>query len=144
MKRACFYGMLIIMLLPTTCIAQRIAVLILGMHRSGTSATAGVFYLLGHSLGNTLHSANQYNPKGFFEDNDFMKLNDSILVRYKTQWDDVRPFRIPFSRLTLNCKNEIKALIMQKFGAHSVFCIKDPRLCLLLPLYIAALTELKY
>ncbi len=48
-------------------------VLILGMPRSGTSMTAGIFHLHGCWVGNC-READNLNPKGFFENLDFKKL----------------------------------------------------------------------
>ena len=43
-------------------------VLVLGMHRSGTSALARGLRVLGIALGDDLLPAHPCNPKGFFED----------------------------------------------------------------------------
>lgn len=43
------------------------AIIVLGMHRSGTSALAGALAKLGAGLPARLMSENQYNPKGYFE-----------------------------------------------------------------------------
>ena len=44
------------------------AILILGMHRSGTSALAGLLARLGVELGNDLYGADaEANARGFFE-----------------------------------------------------------------------------
>ena len=55
------------------------AVIVLGMHRSGTSALARVVNLLGVSLGRTddMMQPNEINPKGFWE-------NQSLRVGVKT------------------------------------------------------------
>ena len=56
----------------------RSAIVILGMHRSGTSALAGVLNMLGCDLPETLMPANAYNEKGYFESNAIRLLNDRV------------------------------------------------------------------
>ena len=48
---------------------KRRAIIVLGMHRSGTSALAGVLGLLGARLPARQLPANFANPKGYFEPN---------------------------------------------------------------------------
>jgi len=43
---------------------QQSCILILGMHRSGTSALAGTLALLDVEFGNDMMEPTQYNPKG--------------------------------------------------------------------------------
>jgi hypothetical protein len=45
---------------------KKIALIILSMHRSGTSALTGVLNLMGVSLGKELLQPQPDNPKGFF------------------------------------------------------------------------------
>ena len=45
-------------------------VVVLGMHRSGTSALAKALELFGVDLGQNLTAPNEFNPKGYFEDNE--------------------------------------------------------------------------
>lgn len=53
--------------------------LILSAHRTGSSATAGVFYTLGIPMGDYLLKPSVTNPKGYFKNIDFVNLNDRIL-----------------------------------------------------------------
>jgi len=46
---------------------SRNAVVVLGMHRSGTSALAGVLARLGCDLPQTLMPTNDFNAKGYYE-----------------------------------------------------------------------------
>ncbi len=58
------------------------AVVILGMHRSGTSAVAGFLAKAGFFAGEDadLLAAAEDNPKGFFERADVNALNDNFLA----------------------------------------------------------------
>ncbi|MGB7274697.1 MAG: glycosyltransferase, partial [Geitlerinemataceae cyanobacterium] len=53
--------------------------IITGMHRSGTSLMASFIQHLGIDLGNNLLEADKSNPKGYFEDVDFVEFQRSVL-----------------------------------------------------------------
>jgi hypothetical protein len=61
-------------------------VVVLGMHRSGTSAITKGLELFGMDLGQNLLAANEYNPKGYFEDNQLVNINDNILRKSGSLW----------------------------------------------------------
>lgn len=54
--------------------------LILGMHRSGTSLAAALLESAGLAIGDRLVDANPSNPRGHFEDLDFVELDRDLLV----------------------------------------------------------------
>jgi hypothetical protein len=66
----------------TTTEASR-TILVLGMHRSGTSALAGALVKAGVCAGDasTLYGADQFNEKGFYEQREVVDINESILIR---------------------------------------------------------------
>ena len=111
---------------------------VLGMHRSGTSALMGVLYHLGLYLGSNLLNPAQENPKGFFENRDIVKFNDKVLKEINSSWDDV--FLLPSERWANKktiegYKNEAIELINKEFSSREMFGVKDPRMCILLPLW---------
>lgn len=55
------------------------AVVISGMHRSGTSVLANLLQAMGISVGSRLMEATEFNAKGYFEDLDFQELHESII-----------------------------------------------------------------
>ena len=68
------------------------AILIVGMHRSGTSALAGVLSRLGVKLGeNLLPAALGVNDRGFWEHEEIVGVHERILAALGHAWDDVRP-----------------------------------------------------
>ena len=69
----------------------RRAILVLGMHRSGTSALAGVLSLCGASLPATLLPPADYNPKGFFESGAIVRAHQRLLAELEFSWDDSVP-----------------------------------------------------
>jgi len=58
------------------------------MHRSGTSALAGVLKILGLESGGNLMKPLDSNPKGFFENEKIFEINDGILHSLHSRWDD--------------------------------------------------------
>jgi hypothetical protein len=61
-------------------------IVVLGMHRSGTSAVAKALACMGVSLGNDLLPAGKDNPKGFFEDKAINDLNIEMLRVLGLDW----------------------------------------------------------
>ena len=57
-----------------------VAVLVLGMHRSGTSAVTRVLNLLGAELGDDLMPAGSDNPGGFWEYRGVVELHERLLA----------------------------------------------------------------
>src|SRR5687768_17060793 len=72
---------------------QRRAFVVVGMHRSGTSAMTRTLTLLGASLPQGIMSAHEDNPTGFWEPQSVADLNDEILQALDSEWDDVFSFR---------------------------------------------------
>lgn len=59
--------------------------MILALHRSGSSAVAGVLDLLGVDMGDNLLPATPANPKVFFENIDVILLNGVAPHRYQAK-----------------------------------------------------------
>ena len=62
-------------------------IVVLGMHRSGTSAIARSLELLGVGLGDNLHPAGFDNPKGFWEDRACLEINEELLRYFGSAYD---------------------------------------------------------
>src|SRR6185437_16597760 len=76
---------------------QRIAYLVLGMHRSGTSAVTQVLALAGARLPQNVMASDPHNARGYFEPWRIALLNDERLRAAGSAWDD--PFAYPFRPL---------------------------------------------
>ncbi len=113
------------------------------MHRSGTSAITGILSKLGVHLGDNLLRPSYDNPKGFFENVNILSKNEEILKSIDSSWDDIffRPDLIS-SYVIRKWSTEIKAIIENEFKYSPVFAIKDPRLCLLFPIYESVLQNM--
>jgi hypothetical protein len=127
------------------CRAKKKVVFVVGMHRSGTSAVTGCLKNLGLYLGHDLVGPTDFNLKGLFEYQPTLHLNNQILEAHNSAWDDIQPLKIDWgSPQAAHFKNAIKDLFLKAFKGRSIFGLKDPRLCLLLPLYLQAAAELGY
>lgn len=114
---------------------QRKAILVLGMHRSGTSALTRVISLLGADLPSNLMPAREDNNEaGFWESTDIAVLNDQLLETLDSSWDDWTACDL--SRLAPDDlqRFEQRALeiLERDFSGSAIFVLKDPRICRLI------------
>lgn len=124
---------------------SRYAVIVLGMHRSGTSALSGLLMQLGGDGPAAPLGKSSNNPLGHFEAKALFLLQDELLQSAGTSWDDYRPF--PEGWLTSpkanDFQDQLKNLIKAEFGNSSFFVVKDPRICRLVPIWLKVLAEMK-
>jgi hypothetical protein len=114
----------------------------MGMHRSGTSAMTGVLSQLGGSLGNNPMPGDHANPKGYFENNNLVPINEAILDEIDSAWDDIFFDEEKASKLHAQDSDKLKFQIRDEFKEDYIFAIKDPRITFLFPLYRRALEDL--
>lgn len=119
-------------------------IIILGMHRSGTSALTGVLGRLGISLGLNLMKPTEENPKGYFENQGVNEINESILRRLDSSWHDLFSLQKDWWKQEGISAFREKALklIQMEFAGVDTFCIKDPRMCVLFPFWNSIFEEL--
>ncbi|TDK29987.1 sulfotransferase [Luteimonas terrae] len=120
---------------------DRIGILVAGMHRSGTSAITGCLESLGVALGTGLLPPGSDNPKGYFESERAVRIDDALLAGLDRRWDDARALPAGWTETAVatSALAEIAALLQDEFPAEPVFAIKDPRLSRLLPVWLDAL-----
>jgi hypothetical protein len=110
-------------------------IIILGMHRSGTSATARLINMMGAYFapdGMAL-APKPDNPKGFWERRDMLFLNDELLKSHGCRWNMLAQWRFESSaHVPDHLKQHMQKLIAE-MDAHRPWFLKDPRLCLTLP-----------
>jgi glycosyltransferase involved in cell wall biosynthesis len=120
---------------------HRRAILILGMHRSGTSAAAGLCQCLGWEVPGDLIPAAVDNPKGFFENATLVAYNDQLLEMVGSRYDE--PVGITTQQLQLGrdlgAVPDLTRLLSHELGRAPIVVVKDPRICRLAPLWIDAL-----
>ncbi|MGX2030828.1 glycoside hydrolase family 99-like domain-containing protein [Methylocaldum gracile] len=111
---------------------QERIVVVLGMHRSGTSAITRSLDLLGVNLGDNLHPPGFDNPKGFWEDKDCLEINEQLLAYFGSAYDKLSiPSRDsePDSFIT-ELKSKAVRLITSRIASHNgKWGFKDPRTC---------------
>ncbi len=113
---------------------QRTALVILGMHRSGTSSLAGVVARLGVALGDDLLDADEWNPLGYGEHREMVERHDALLRAQGIAWDSPRE-PDPDGSPAREAAAAFTQLLERDFGATPLFALKDPRMCRLLPLW---------
>ena len=121
----------------TTCL------LVLGMHRSGTSALTRVLSIAGAALPANLLGPDKSNKTGHWEPTDLMKYHDCLLAELGSSWDDWQALdmsRLPVKRRA-EIKEEIHDLIAADYGDAPLFVLKEPRICRFAPFFIEALAE---
>jgi len=120
-------------------------IFVLGMHRSGTSPATRLLNILGADLSlNLLQPDPDINEKGYFEDKDVVTLNESVLSHFNAAWydikslpetwwqkDEVAPFKL-----------NIKTILERNYNDFHLAVIKDPRLCILFPLWLDVIEDL--
>ena len=114
------------------------AIVVLGMHRSGTSAITRILNLLGMYLSDGLMSpAQENNETGFWEHKEIVALNDEILSVLDSCWDDVS--LIPAEKWRVegiaHLKTRAIEILERDFGKCDFWGVKDPRLCRLMPFW---------
>ncbi|HYW76125.1 MAG TPA: hypothetical protein VFA48_05820, partial [Gammaproteobacteria bacterium] len=120
------------------------ALIVLGMHRSGTSAVARVCNLLGVDLDPELMPAAEDNPTGFWEPREIVELHDSLLHAMGSSWDDPAPLPVGWehSPAAIQTASRVQEVLLESFAGSSLWGIKDPRLCRLFPLWRPLLRQL--
>ena len=111
--------------------------LVLGMHRSGTSALSGL--LLESGLDGPVDQMlpDNDNQKGYFESYSAMRLNDRLLADLGSAWHS--PIAIPESSWVNSAqavqawRSEMLKLLCNSYPRGGRALLKDPRLCMLLP-----------
>ncbi|MFT4824512.1 sulfotransferase family protein [Congregibacter sp.] len=120
------------------------AVIVLGMHRSGTSALGGLLAELGVFMGKKLYAAQQgVNDKGFYENAAVVELNERILDSLRVAWDQPNLLSQPNVRALEHKAIQAACadLLLAEYAEHELWGIKDPRLCLTLPAWRAAIEK---
>jgi hypothetical protein len=119
------------------------AVLVLGMHRSGTSSVAGSLVALGGAA--PLHPLppQSDNEKGFWESSVIAALDDEILTAGGSHWRDWRAFNLggidPQAAAALHVR--AKAALASEFKDADLPIVKEPRMCRLMRFWVPVFEE---
>jgi hypothetical protein len=119
------------------------AVLLLGMHRSGTSAIARGLGALGVYLGNDFLDAQPENPTGYWEDKGIVALDERLLGALGLTWDATSLIdRRAFERRRVRAlRRDAIRYLNQTFTSAPLWGFKDPRTIRVLPFWQRALRD---
>lgn len=113
--------------------------LLTGFHRSGTSFVANVFHEGGLFLGEKLLGAKWSNPYGHFEDEEVVHFHDGILSDAMGSWYLPPAVSSVYSHGAMEW---IAHYTMRRRALQRPYGFKDPRLCLTIRHWAAALPHL--
>lgn len=121
-------------------------IVVLGMHRSGTSAITRGLKVLGVELGDQLIAAVEGdNSKGYWEDADINKLNKEMLYSIGSAWHNLTPIDHVDVETLREKGYFLKAvkLLHDKLKNNDLFGFKDPRVAKLLPFWTSVFSYSK-
>ena len=118
-------------------------IIILGMHRSGTSTISRIANLLGVYMGEEedFLEIKLDNPKGYWENEFIVSINDEILRRLGSQnsntWIEIPIFFDGWEDSVIfnDLKYKAIAYLNKKMRGKEIWGWKDPRTCLTLPFW---------
>ncbi len=118
---------------------RQTAYLVLGMHRSGTSATTQLLALAGAQLPDNVMVGDEHNAKGYFEPWRIAIFNDRRLRAGGGAWDDA--FAHPYQDLPdeADWRDRALALFREEYRHARYPLLKDPRVSVLMPLWRSVL-----
>jgi len=123
------------------------AIVVLGMHRSGTSALTRVLNLLGATLPEKLVQARpKDNETGFWEPADAVHINEELLASVGSNWIDSSRFPIESvpAEAIRDFKSKARDLISLQYRTSELLVLKDPRISRFFPLWRDVLSEENY
>ncbi|SEL50046.1 sulfotransferase family protein [Nitrosovibrio tenuis] len=122
-------------------------IVVLGMHRSGTSAITRGLMVMDVDLGNRLLPPAPNNEKGFFEDTDIHAINKALYrsLNRPLRWHT--PASVPKNELLHKKNTPLRLRAIEVLGSRletvEYFGVKDPRICRTLPFWQGIFEELQ-
>lgn len=122
---------------------ERQVILILGMHRSGTSLLARLINLLGATAPLTRMPATTENPSGYWESVPVTRFNNRLLASAGSDWKDDTPLPTSWFNDPARTEDigEAIRILKEEFGEAPLFVLKCPRICRLLPFWERVFAE---
>jgi hypothetical protein len=122
---------------------RAMALVVLGMHRSGTSALARVLNVMGADVPGELMPADEYNEKGYWESKAIADFQDEILKSAKVSWDHIGGFDRNWygSPAEAEFRSRAVELLRRLYGDSRLFLMKDPRTSILVPFWSTVFQE---
>jgi hypothetical protein len=133
---------------PEPHVALQRVLLVLGMHRSGTSALAGLLCQQGFEAPQNTDGGDANNPTGYWEPQRIRAFHNSLLEGAQSSWEDPLLPVLPWQPQNLMASlADLEQALADDFPAadsQAVALIKDPRQCRLLPLWTALFEQRPY
>ncbi len=123
-------------------LCQQQALIITGMHRSGTSLTAALLQSAEVNIGQRLMASSEANAKGHFEDLDFYELHASILHSQgvsREGWTTQGNIHVPEQYL-----EQVNLILKERRCLSGIWGWKDPRTVLFLDFWLEQIPEAKF
>ncbi len=116
------------------------ALLVLGMHRSGTSLLARLLQQCGIDIGSRLLGGSVGNEHGHWEDAFAVELHERLLASMGRRWDEVP---VPSADAIVSGvrdgdRDSLVRYLCDDRAAHPLWAVKDPRLSLFAGLWVQA------
>jgi uncharacterized coiled-coil protein SlyX len=114
---------------------------VVGVDRSGSSLCANLLHEAGIYLGNDLAGGDEFNERGYFESAETLSINNAVLAEMNCSWETLYGLQplVPFWWRTASMQGWLGAvarLIQNRLGGtEGTLGFKDPRFCVLLPLW---------
>lgn len=118
---------------------------ILGMHRSGTSALTGSMRHVGVDLGDDMRAPHPgVNDKGYWEHLGLVRAHERLLLALRSSWDDIRPLPSRWweDPAAYRFRVEAARILKHDFASSTIWAVKDPRMCRLVPVWTALFEDL--
>ncbi len=131
--------------------AKRKVVVVLGMHRSGTSVLTGTLGLLGAGMPREPIPAADENQTGYWEPGSIGTVHDALFAELGLGWSlpfvDPASARNVLDQLGSETKiahwvEKLVECVENEYDPAPVIVIKDPRMCRLMPLWLRVFEEL--
>lgn len=122
---------------PSENVRMSHVILVLGCHRSGTSLVARSLKCLGAELGPRAQWSGPDNVTGFWEDQDVLRINQTLMAYTGSTWDSSKPLDWQFVDAIPDgeFRRRVSALIAGRLARYPLWALKEPRLCRLLPFW---------
>jgi tetratricopeptide (TPR) repeat protein/glycosyltransferase involved in cell wall biosynthesis len=119
-------------------------VVVMGMHRSGTSALSRTLNLLGLDMPRNLIPPNVFNRPGYWESETIVNFNDLLLQRQDRHWSDPKVLHDSWQDMTTfqTDSQEAVRILQGVLDRSSGVVVKDPRMSRTFPIWRHAIESM--
>ena len=121
-------------------------VIVIGMHRSGTSLAMELLSRLGVSTGIDLIPADSGNPHGYYENREIVRIHQRILEKMGADWSSLLPLPSAWEKIPgiAASRRRLKGTLQKELAENAEpWGFKDPHMARFLPLWDGIFQELE-